>query len=144
MSRYVFIDMDGTICDFGDNDGNCLREEFPKDYFLNKKPIKLAIENIRKEFKDDFLYILSCSPSTASTTEKNLWLNKNFPEIPEYCRVFIPYPGGDKVSMINQFINHYKLNPKDVVYIDDSVVMLKRMNRLGILCYHSSHFMVEN
>ena len=53
----MFIDMDGTICDFGDNDGNCLREEFPKDYFLNKKPIKLAIDNIRKEFKDDFLYI---------------------------------------------------------------------------------------
>lgn len=93
FKKFVFIDMDGTICDFGDNDGNCLREEFPSKYFLNKKPIETVITNIKKEFKDDYLYILSCSPSLEANTEKNIWLNRYFPEIPEYCRVFIPYPG---------------------------------------------------
>ena len=99
----LFIDMDGTLAEF--KKVSTLEELYEEGYFKNLKPQINVVEATRKinaERKDIEVYILSAvlEDSQYALKEKQLWLDKDLPEIDDAHRVFT-ICGMDK----NEFIH---------------------------------------
>lgn len=114
-SKNLFIDMDGTLCDFIPcSDVDILYEE---GYFFNLNPrvefIK-AIKGYIKENNPDNVYILSnyLSDSEFAYDEKNRWLDKYIPEVKNSNRIFVPC-GEDKSDYIER-----PLSKSDILFDD--------------------------
>jgi 5'(3')-deoxyribonucleotidase len=102
MKQRLFIDMDGTLAVFKPVD--TLEVLYEKGYFENLEPIPFTIQaaKIIMQYHSDIeVYILSAylSDSDFALMEKNNWLDKNLPEMPEERRIFSPC-GEDKKMYI--------------------------------------------
>lgn len=93
----LFVDMDGTLAEFKTVD--TLETLYEKDYFINLKPNENVLGAIKQLIADnDFdIYILSAylTDSRYALEEKNAWLDKYLPELPQEKRLFVPC-GTDK------------------------------------------------
>lgn len=93
----LFVDMDGTLAEFKTVD--TLETLYEKDYFINLKPNENVLGAIKQLIADnDFdVYILSAylTDSRYALEEKNAWLEKYLPELPQEKRLFVPC-GTDK------------------------------------------------
>lgn len=93
----LFVDMDGTLAEFKTVD--TLETLYEKDYFINLKPNENVLGAIKQLIADnDFdVYILSAylTDSRYALEEKNAWLYKYLPELPQEKRLFVPC-GTDK------------------------------------------------
>ena len=93
----LFVDMDGTLAEFKTVD--TLGTLYEKDYFINLKPNENVLGAIKQLIADnDFdVYILSAylTDSRYALEEKNAWLDKYLPELPQEKRLFVPC-GTDK------------------------------------------------
>ena len=98
--KYVFIDMDGTIAEWGYPDGRISGDYQFGDYF-NKQPINdviAEIYNLYSNSEEYIVYILSTVPNTEAIFEKNSWLDLNF-IIPYENRIYIR-EDEDKIDII--------------------------------------------
>lgn len=81
----LFVDMDGTLAEFKPVD--TLETLYEKDYFLNLKPNENVLGAIKQLIaqNDIDVYILSAylSDSHYALDEKNAWLDKYLPELPQ-------------------------------------------------------------
>lgn len=88
----LFVDMDGTLAEFKTVD--TLETLYEKDYFINLKPNENVLGAIKQLIADnDFdVYILSAylTDSRYALEEKNAWLDKYLPELPQEKRLFVP------------------------------------------------------
>lgn len=127
--KYLFIDMDGVLCDFE------LVDEIMSGYFSNKKPIKSIIEGIKSKFPEsEYVYIiLSYSPSEETDKEKDIWLNNNF-NVKQ--RLYLRYNIIDKVSAMYQVAKNNNISKENIFIIDDDVKVLKNAHKAG---YHVIH-----
>lgn len=93
----LFVDMDRTLAEFKTVD--TLETLYEKDYFLHLKPNENVLGAIKQLIADnDFdVYILSAylTDSRYALEEKNAWLDKYLPELPQEKRLFVPC-GTDK------------------------------------------------
>lgn len=93
----LFVDMDGTLAEFKTVD--TLETLYEKDYFINLKPNENVLGAIKQLIADnDFdVYILSAylTDSRYALEEKNAWLDKYLPDLPQEKRLFVPC-GTDK------------------------------------------------
>lgn len=93
----LFVDMDGTLAEFKTVD--TLETLYEKDYFINLKTNENVLGAIKQLIADnDFdVYILSAylTDSRYALEEKNAWLDKYLPELPQEKRLFVPC-GTDK------------------------------------------------
>lgn len=93
----LFVDMDGTLAEFKTVD--TLETLYEKDYFINLKPNENVLGAIKQLIaENDFdVYILSAylTDSRYALEEKNAWLDKYLPELPQEKRLFVPC-GTDK------------------------------------------------
>ncbi|MFR7531227.1 MAG: 5' nucleotidase, NT5C type [Lachnospira eligens] len=93
----LFVDMDGTLAEFKTVD--TLETLYEKDYFINLNPNENVLGAIKQLIADnDFdVYILSAylTDSRYALEEKNAWLDKYLPELPQEKRLFVPC-GTDK------------------------------------------------
>lgn len=93
----LFVDMDGTLAEFKTVD--TLETLYEKDYFLHLKPNENVLGAIKQLIAgNDFdVYILSAylTDSRYALEEKNAWLDKYLPELPQEKRLFVPC-GTDK------------------------------------------------
>ena len=93
----LFVDMDGTLAEVKTVD--TLETLYEKDYFINLKPNENVLGAIKQLIADnDFdVYILSAylTDSRYALEEKNAWLDKYLPELPQEKRLFVPC-GTDK------------------------------------------------
>lgn len=93
----LFVDMDGTLAEFKTVD--TLETLYEKDYFINLKPNENVLGAIKQLIADnDFdVYILSAylTDGRYALEEKNAWLDKYLPELPQEKRLFVPC-GTDK------------------------------------------------
>ena len=73
----MFIDMDGTIAEYTVFKEGTITNE-TKGVFLNSKPIKIIIDELRKinDIENIDLYILTLAKSTIIVEEKKEWLRK--------------------------------------------------------------------
>lgn len=93
----LFVDMDGTLAEFKTVD--TLETLYEKDYFINLKPNEKVLGAIKQLIADNDIdvYILSAylTDSRYALEEKNAWLDKYLPELPQEKRLFVPC-GTDK------------------------------------------------
>lgn len=93
----LFVDMDGTLAEFKNVD--TLETLYEKDYFINLKPNENVLGAIKQLIADNDIdvYILSAylTDSRYALEEKNAWLDKYLPELPQEKRLFVPC-GTDK------------------------------------------------
>lgn len=103
----LFVDMDGTLAEFKPVD--TLEVLYEKDYFLNLKPNENVLGAVRQLIarNDIDVYILSAylSDSHYALDEKNAWLDKYLPELPQEKRLFVPC-GTDKSVVVPGRIKH--------------------------------------
>lgn len=99
--------MDGTLAEFKPVD--TLETLYEKDYFLNLKPNENVLGAIKQLIaqNDIDVYILSAylSDSHYALYEKNAWLDKYLPELPQEKRLFVPC-GTDKSVVVPGRIKH--------------------------------------
>lgn len=97
----LFVDMDGTLAEFKTVD--TLETLYEKDYFLHLKPNENVLGAIKQLIADnDFdVYILSAylTDSRYALEEKNAWLDKYLPELPQEKRLFVPCGTDKSVSV---------------------------------------------
>lgn len=93
----LFVDMDGTLAEFKTVD--TLETLYEKDYFINLKPNENVLGAIKQLIADNDIdvYILSAylTDSRYALEEKNAWLDKYLPELPQEKILFVPC-GTDK------------------------------------------------
>ena len=93
----LFVDMDGTLAEFKTVD--TLETLYEKDYFINLKPNENVLGAIKQLIADNDIdvYIRSAylTDSRYALEEKNAWLDKYLPELPQEKRLFVPC-GTDK------------------------------------------------
>ena len=98
----LFVDMDGTLAVFSPVD--TLEKLYEQGYFINQAPhenVIAAIKDIIRNNPEIEVNILSAylTDSNYALQEKNEWLEKYLPEIPEDRRIFSPC-GWDKKGFV--------------------------------------------
>ena len=140
--KYVFVDMDGVIAEYGYPNG-LYDGEFQKGNYVGKKPVATIINEILEKYNnsDHIIMVCSASPNAKATLEKNDWLNNNF-GVPYENRIFIT-PEEDKVEVIRYYIEdlmHGNVQQHAIV-IDDKGSILAKAHSLGIECYHPTQLL---
>ena len=109
----IYIDMDGTIARFHD-ENLYLERMFEKGFFRDLKPFENAVAAIEKLANDSTaeIYILSATLNSCSLDEKNQWLDKYLPNIDKDHRIFtsLNVPKSEAIG--------HQLTDKDIL-IDD-------------------------
>lgn len=136
--KYVFIDMDGTIAEWGYPDGRISGDYQFGDYF-NKQPINdviAEIYNLYSNSEEYIVYILSAVPNTEAIFEKNSWLDLNF-IIPYENRIYIR-EDEDKIDIIKFILDKfYGLEVAgNAILIDDKKEWLTKAVEAGIEVFH--------
>lgn len=121
----MFIDMDGTIVEYIIYpDGKITTEA--KGLFINNKPVKIVIDELRKinNIENLDLYILTMSRSYIVADEKKEWLKKYVKFIDEKNWIIINRQAGDyndenrsriKAEKIQEKLKEYE----HVIFLDD-------------------------
>lgn len=139
--KYVFVDMDGTIAEWGYPDGRISGDYKFGDY-LGKHPINDVIAEIYNTYSNSekeneyIIMVISAVPNTRATMEKNIWLDSFF-NVPYSNRIFIS-EDEDKIDIIEFYLkNIVGLDPKDnSILIDDKKDWLLRGKDIGMEVYH--------
>ena len=140
--KYVFVDMDGTIAEWGYPDGRISGEYKFGDY-IGKNPINDVIAEIYNRFagteenKEQYIIIvISAVPNTKAIIEKNAWLD-NFFNVPYPNRIYINQ-NEDKIDIIKFYLEHIAgIEPKDnSILIDDKKDILLKGEEIGMEVYH--------
>ncbi len=140
--KYVFVDMDGVIAEYGYPSG-LYDGDFQRGNYVGKKPVTSVINEIITKYNnsDYILMVCSASPNAKATMEKNDWLNNNF-AVPYENRIFIT-PSEDKVEVIRYYIEdimHGNVQEHAII-IDDKGSVLAKAHSLGMECYHPTQIM---
>ena len=99
MNRRIFVDMDGTLAEWIENESTDVLYE--KGYYENLKPNEFLLQTIKRLInKGEDIYILSSflNDSKYALEEKKKWLDRYLPELPENKRLFVKY--GDNKTLI--------------------------------------------
>lgn len=136
--KYVFVDMDGTIAEWGYPDGRISGKYKFGDY-IDKQPINDVIAEIYNKYSNSEEYIIlviSAIPNTQASIEKDAWLNRYF-NIPYENRIYIRV-GEDKVDIINFYLRQVlRTEPAgNAILIDDRKDWLTKAMDMGIEVYH--------
>ena len=109
----IYIDMDGTIARFHD-ENLYLERMFEKGFFRDLKPFENAVSAIKELVKDNTseIFILSATVNSCSLEEKQEWLDRYLPEIDKEHRIFtsLNVPKSEAIG--------HRLTDKDIL-IDD-------------------------
>ena len=71
--------------------------------------------------------------------QKYIWLEKYFPNFKKENIIFISSTMLKPEVMI-EYSKKYKLNLNDIVFVDDRLDVLRKVEELGITAYHPSSF----
>lgn len=139
--KYLLLDMDGTICEYFDPvDGKISMYEFPKGFFINKKPIKSVIKALQKYYSDYITIIFSFSPNEEIDNEKLIWLKNN--GMGNLQHIFLRYNNVDKAQALSIFMEKNNIPADAITVIDDDLRVLRTCEKLAVHCVHPSHLVV--
>jgi len=141
---HIFVDMDGVIAAQStlpiiNNEIDFVNGEIHKW----QKPVKQVIDILHTlKIAGHDIYILSATPNSFSTTEKNMWLDKYFNVIPEH-RFFVNQ-GRHKAEMLDNLVRKFKLYKSEVLLVDDIHETLYNVKARGMNAMHISEFLTHN
>ena len=107
MNRRIFVDMDGTLAEWIENESTDVLYE--KGYYENLKPNEFLLQTVKELInKGEDIYILSSflNDSKYALEEKKNWLDRYLPELPENKRLFVKY-GENKASIIPDGVSNF-------------------------------------
>ena len=148
-NKYVFFDVDGTLGEYRYNDqiyaGRCpefgnqtLSDLLFADLFYRARPLK-TMQNIVSNLDTNKVFILGAAVTNNEIDQKYIWLKENYPSIKKENIYFINSTIL-KPDVILEWCNHYGIDKKDVVFVDDRLDALRKAEELGITAYHPSSF----
>ena len=121
----IYIDMDGTIARFHD-ENLYLERMFEKGFFSDLKPFENAVSAIEQLVNDSTaeIFILSATVNSCSLDEKQKWLDRYLPNIDKEHRIFtsLNVPKSEAIG--------HQLTDKDIL-IDDYNKNLLEWERAG-------------
>lgn len=141
---HIFVDMDGVIAaqstlpiinneiDFVN--GEIHRWQKPVSQMIN---ILNDLSNIGHD-----IYILSATPNSFSTQEKNDWLDEHFDINPN--KRFFVNQGRHKAEMLENLTRKFKFEKTDVLLVDDIHETLYKVKDKGMNAMHISEFLTYN
>jgi predicted kinase len=141
---HIFVDMDGVIAAQStlpiiNNEIDFVNGEIHKW----QKPVKPVIDILHNlKIAGYNIYILSATPNSFSTDEKNKWLDKYFNVIPEH-RFFVNQ-GRHKAEMLDNLVRKFKLDKSEVLLVDDIHETLYNVKARGMNAMHVSEFLTHN
>ncbi len=122
----IYIDMDGTIARFHD-ENLYLERMFEKGFFAGLKPFDNAVDAIKRIIDNHpnvDVYVLSAAITTPyCLAEKNAWLDKYLPNIDNEHRLFVENPSTDKSLCV----------PGSYLYKDDNGKYRNKISENDIL-----------
>lgn len=137
----MFVDMDGTIVEYNIYPEGTMTTD-AKGLFINLRPIKIVIDELRKikDIENLDLYVLSMARSYIIVEEKKEWLKKNASFIDEKNWIIINREAGDyndenrdgvKAERIQEKLKEYD---HCILLDDDHKVIHKAVNMLKDNC----------
>lgn len=138
-NKYIFLDMDGTICSYTkpqrDYNGNI---DFVNCHlFENLKPVQHIIDIIKDKYQPSNIFILTAVPNSIAWKEKQEWLHKFTPFIPNENYLFVGNKDYKHI-FLKHFILGKRIDKKDVCVIDDNYSIINNMINIGVNCLHPS------
>ena len=152
-NKYVFLDFDGTLCEYRYNDkvsaksknpeceydwGQTLEEILFGGVFLKARPLK-SMKKVIAKCDPNKVYILGAVVSNSEINQKLVWLKENYPYIKKENMFFIA-EGIPKVDVLKCFSKQYGISPEDMVFIDDTHSHIRRAEEAGFTAYHITTF----
>lgn len=143
--KYVFVDMDGVIAEYGYPNGY-YDGDFQRGNYLGKMPVMPIINEIINRYggtTDYAIMVCSSVPNAKASIEKSEWLNVYF-NVPYENRIYIS-PDEDKVEVIRYYvedIRHMNVQGNTII-IDDKGSILAKAKSLGIECYHPTQILTK-
>ena len=152
-NKYVFLDFDGTLCEYRYNDkvnarsvepdfeydwGQTFDELMFGDVFLKARPLK-TMKKVIAKCDPNKVYILGAVTTINEINQKFAWLKENYPYIKKENMFFIA-DGVPKVLALQSFSKKYNISPKDIVFIDDTHAHIKKAEEAGFKAYHITSF----
>lgn len=141
--KHIFVDMDGVVAEYQelpmdlDNNVNFVSH----DIFTMASPVFPVIDKLKKLYQaGTTIYVLSASPNSICSLQKQAWIDQWMTFIPEKY-VFFVGNKDFKHLMLKDLITHLKLERKDCTLIDDDHFILERVNKLEIRAIHPSKFL---
>lgn len=139
-SKVVFIDMDGTIVSFSDNNDKVIVDDFYTGFFLNRKPVYQVMSKIKEVFWNYDLHILTACPHMMAMYEKGEWLDKHF-NIDQIKRHYVLWKEDNKAEFIAKYCLWNDIKTTDCIVIDDDHKVLKECELIGCQVYHPSRIL---
>lgn len=144
-NKHIFIDMDGVVAALTTLPKIGGKIDFVNSQvFIHLKPVKVIIDKLKDlQDKGHTLYILSATPNSFSSKEKEAWLDIHMPFIDKDNRHFVN-SGMHKAEMLSNLQTYLKLDKKDMTLIDDTHETLYKVKDLRMKPMHPSEFLVHN
>lgn len=147
--KYVFFDVDGTLSEYRYKDklygGACpelgcqsLDDLLFNDLFYKARPLK-TMQKIVEKLDSDKIFILGTVTTNNEINQKYKWLSEHYPNI-KRKNIFFICSTLLKPDVIIEYCNHYKIDIKQTVFVDDRIDVLRKAESLGITSYHPSSF----
>ena len=147
--KIIFWDLDGTLAPYrfnghvgdpkGTNNGMS-NEEIEEGIFFVRKPSK-HMQNVVATCQAKDHVIISHCHAQKDIDDKNKWFDKYYPNIKE--RLY-PLDIDSKADIIIKYCKEHHINLKNVIFVDDIVVYLRKAERKGIKSWHISSFLDWN
>ena len=142
-NKNIFVDMDGIIAALSTLPNMNGEIDFVNgEVHRYLKPVMPVINKLREIEKLGYnLFILSATPNSFSTEEKNEWLDKYFP-IPKEKRYFVNQ-GKHKPEMLEDLATKLKFDKRDMMLLDDTHSILYDVKNRNMNCMHVSEFLTH-
>lgn len=152
--KYVFVDFDGTLCEYRYNDhvsgktvdpngfrcsGQSLWENLFDDVYFRARPL-MSIKKVLDKLDPDRVFLLGAFFSYREVKQKLRWLEKYYPYIKDENMYFIA-DLDVKVEVLKEFSKHFKIPLDKIVFIDDKHSAIRTAEESGIESYHITSFM---
>lgn len=148
-NKVIFWDIDGVLAPYrfnghvGDPDGTnngMSITEINNGCFLNRKPLKL-MQNVINTCASKQNIIMWHYQIQKEKDDKEIWLDKYYPCITERLFVFEDMP---KWQAIINYCNSHNISLDNIIFVDDTLSILREAERHGIESWHISSFMDWN
>lgn len=149
MKDILFVDMDGTLCEFS-VEGNILPPNVDWNkagYFTLRRPVMPSIEKlikIKQQYPGTIIIILTAVPTKIGQHEKTDWIKDYGLDDYVDAVVFVDYPYGSKVRMLQYVCKQNSYMMENVIMIDDDLSILFEAQDNGIDVMHVSTFICRS
>lgn len=127
-TQHIFVDYEGTLCESSVCSG-VFSDLLFDDAFTNLKPNN-KVKKYLSEQSNAQIYVLGVVDTGREVKQKERWLKKYYPMIPEENYIFVSSEH-QKVDVIDAFVERFGWDKSKVLLIDDKEKHLVPVRKAG-------------